>query len=173
MNILTLDQSFSKCGYCHNKQLGVFYPEGSDEVSKMKSILEFLDEKSPNVIVVEGLSFGSVSTSVRMLGYLFFRIKEWCHDNKAEFHEVSPMTLKKCGGRGNLKKFELFQNAPEEAQKEMLLVALHGQTDKKKLNMMERFKDLEKNAKYFETSTCLFDVNDSYWLDRYYRKDCL
>ena len=173
MNILTLDQSFSKCGYSHNKQLGVFYPTGNDEVEKMKSILKFIDEKSPEVIVVEGLSFGSVSTSVRMLGYLFFRIKEWCYDNKAEFHEVSPMTLKKCGSKGNLTKIQLFKKAPEEDQKRMLLVALEGNTDKKKLNMMERYKELEKNAKYFETSTCLFDVCDSYWLDRYYRKECL
>jgi hypothetical protein len=173
MNILTLDQSFSKCGYCHNKQLGVFYPSGNDETEKMKSILKFIEDKSPEVVVVEGLSFGSVSTSVRMLGYLFFRLKEWCYDNKAEFNEVSPMTLKKCSGKGSLKKWMLFQNAPEEDQKKMLLVALEGQTDKKKLNMLERHKELEKNAKYFETSTCLFDVCDSYWLDRYYRKECL
>src|SRR5574344_1828574 len=105
MKVLSIDPSYSNCGVIIWED-GLLYDyfviqttKDSEEVFRLAHIIDTLKKviKEENIeeVVVEGLSFGSVSTSVRGLAGLFYSIQLLCHYSNIPFYEVPPTSVKK------------------------------------------------------------------------------
>ena len=158
MTVLSIDQSLRKSGLAFFKESELQFLsllKTDKELDQVASLSQFLHEfrklldkvqagHSDLVVVVEGMSFGSVGPSVRVLAGVYFLIALECFWRGIPFYEIPPQTIKKFAtGKGNTKgKKPLFENLPEKVQADILA---NGWTS-------------EAKGKY--------DVTDAYWIGR-------
>ena len=154
MKVLSIDQSLNSTGYCIWEN-GLLYDyfviqtsRDSDEVVRLAQIIDTLKKtiKEENIeeVVVEGLSFGSVSNSVRTLAGLFYSIQLLCYYSNIPFYEVPPTSVKKFAtGSGRAVKKDMKKALPE--------------------NIAEKFEKTHKTI-----VSGLYDLVDAYFIGKYY-----
>ena len=148
--VLSIDQSLNSTGWClwHNGELidfGVISqsPETPQYIRVYSLTLELdkiAKENMVDKIVIEGLSYGSISTSVRVLGAIYFQIQILAHTNNIKFEEHSPNSVKKFAtGLGKAPKKAMWEALPAEVQRKILV----------------RFKTIKSGR---------HDICDAYWI---------
>ena len=128
MRVLAIDPSLSSLGYCIFEDgllydFGVIQPLNKNDEQHIKlyqltnRLQQILDEENIDKVVLEGLSFGSISTSVRILGAIYFQILILCHINNLEWEEFAPTSVKKSAtGNGKAKKPAMWKALPDKIQ---------------------------------------------------------
>ena len=145
--ILSIDQSYNACAWCLFEDtiltdFGVITSDKSLDIPQRayhitESLKEIMDEV--DLVVLEGLSFGSISTSARPLAHLFYSIQCAAWLKGIDYTEVSPKAVKKdMTGSGNATKTEMFKALP--------------------LNIQVKFK----NSSWHTISRGLYDLVDSW-----------
>ena len=154
MKVLSIDPSYSNCGVVVWED-GLLYDyfviqtsKASEEVVRLAHIIDILKKviKEENIeeVIVEGLSFGSVSTSVRGLAGLFYSIQLLCHYSNIPFYEVPPTSVKKFAtGSGRADKKDMKKALPD--------------------NIAEKFEKTHKTI-----VSGLYDLVDAYFIGKYY-----
>jgi Holliday junction resolvasome RuvABC endonuclease subunit len=125
MRVLSIDQSLRQSGitiYTNgmlDKALIIGAPKDiKDPTAQLidvayKLTALFLSIK-PDVILMEGLPYGSASTSVRALAALFFRIQEIATHLGIEYKVYPPTQVKKTAGSGKASKQDMIDALPED-----------------------------------------------------------
>lgn len=128
MRVLAIDPSLSSLGYCIFEggllyDFGVIQPLNKNDEQHIKlyqltnRLQQIIDEENIDKVVLEGLSFGSISTSVRILGAIYFQILILCHINNLEWEEFAPTSVKKSAtGSGKAKKPDMWKALPDKIQ---------------------------------------------------------
>ena len=131
MRVLAIDPSLNSLGYCIFEDgvlydFGVIQPKDKSEEQHIKiykltqELSHIIDEENINEVVVEGMSMGSISTSVRVLGAIYFQILILCHINGLEWEELSPTTVKKFAtGSGKAKKPDMWNALPDKIKQKI------------------------------------------------------
>lgn len=93
----------------HIADRAVIGGKGTDIVIRVRTVrqqVEALVSKwEPEIVAIEGFSFGSQGRSVMDTGYLGYRIRESFQDNGVKYLDVAPAALKKyAAGQGNVNK---------------------------------------------------------------------
>lgn len=122
-NILAIDQSLTSSGICLLREGGheslSLTPENITGVPRLQWIVTkfraLLDTYTPNVIVMEGYSFGSNQSRSHALGelggVLRLTVNAFNRDFPTTLYVVPPTSLKKfTTGKGNSKKQEVLLN---------------------------------------------------------------
>ena len=155
MRVLAIDPSLSSLGYCIFEDgllydFGVIQPLNKADEQHIKlyqlanRLQQIIDEENIDKVVLEGLSFGSISSSVRILGAIYFQILILCHINNLEWEEFAPTAVKKSAtGSGKAKKPDMWKALPEKLQQKI---------------------EVEFKAK----NSGKFDICDSFHLGKYY-----
>ena len=129
MKLLSLDQSFSATAWClfEDTVLIDFGVIKSDKTKdKHIRIHEIVQELKPliqdsDLVVLEGLSFGSISTSARDLAGLYYGILVECYVQDIDYEELAPTTIKKFAtGSGKAKKPDMWTALPEKIQEKFI-----------------------------------------------------
>ena len=123
-NILAIDPSVSKTGYCiikNNLKFGektfrdeeieikTFSPISKHKVERLDEIKKFFDKlvynENIDYIIIEGYSYGSKGRSIITLGELGGVLRVSFYNNVKKFIEIPPTVWKKIlFNKGNLKK---------------------------------------------------------------------
>lgn len=152
-DMVSIDQSLSSSGLtfwqgnlpCHFATIPT--DNSIEDVERLNIIydtIEVILEKNPERVVLEGLSFGSISPSVRILGAIYYMIQLQCFKAGIPVYTVTPTSLKKFAtGKGKASKKDMWSVLPKDVMEEISAT----------------FKTI-KSGKY--------DVADSYFLGRYY-----
>jgi crossover junction endodeoxyribonuclease RuvC len=125
MRVLAIDPSLNSLGYCIFED-GLLYDFGAVQVSKgleqhikiynISNILQnIIDTENIDKIVLEGMSFGSISTSVRPLAGVYYQILILAYINNLEWEEIAPTSVKKFAtGSGKAKKPDMWKALPDK-----------------------------------------------------------
>lgn len=128
MRVLAIDPSLSSLGYCIFEDgllydFGAIQPLNKNDEQHIKlyqltnRLQQIIDEENIDKIVLEGMSFGSISTSVRILAAIYFQILILCHINNLEWEEFAPTSVKKSAtGSGKAKKSDMWKALPDKIQ---------------------------------------------------------
>lgn len=115
------------------------FEERIDNITE--ELIEFIE--GCDKVNIEGLSYGSNSTSARPLAGLFYHILIRLKQEWYDYSEVPPKTLKKFAtGTGNAKKEQMLASIPIEDKQ----IILNYESRKTK---------------------GLYDLSDAYWLSKY------
>ena len=124
IRILSIDQSLTHCAWIVWED-NLIYDYGvisttnidKDHIRIMK-IVEQLNniilDNNVEVVVLESLSFGSISTSVRVLAGLYYNILILSEVNNLEYQDLTPTSIKKFAtGSGKAKKQDMWKALPD------------------------------------------------------------
>lgn len=124
IRILSIDQSLTHCAWIVWED-NLIYDYGvisttnidKDHIRIMK-IIEQLNniilDNNVEVVVLESLSFGSISTSVRVLAGLYYNILILSEINNLEYQDLTPTSIKKFAtGSGKAKKQDMWKALPD------------------------------------------------------------
>ena len=124
IRILSIDQSLTHCAWIVWEDT-LIYDYGvisttnidKDHIRIMK-IVEQLNniilDNNVEVVVLESLSFGSISTSVRVLAGLYYNILILSEVNNLEYQDLTPTSIKKFAtGSGKAKKQDMWKALPD------------------------------------------------------------
>jgi Holliday junction resolvasome RuvABC endonuclease subunit len=152
--ILSIDPSLNSLGYCIFED-GVLYDFGVlahskdlDQYIRIHHILEDIEkiikEEDITQVVIEGLSYNSISISVRVLGAIYFSILIICYKYGIEWDEITPLQVKKFAtGSGKAKKQDMWKALSENVQQKI-------------------------EQKYKTVSSGKYDICDAYWIGEMY-----
>ena len=151
--MISIDQSLSSSGVVvweegePYRYLALQTDKSLSEVERLayieERLLELFLTYTPKRVVIEGLSYGSISSSVRVLAGLYYLILLHLFRLNIPVSIVPPSALKKFAtGSGRAKKKDMFEALPEDIKKELML----------------QFKTLKSGRG---------DVTDAYWLGKY------
>lgn len=126
MKLLSIDQSLTNCA-CILWEDGnmidhfvVQTPKDMDTHIRIYTIVNaisyYLEDNNVDKVVLEGLSFGSISTSVRMLAGLYYSILIATHVHDIEWEEVTPKSVKKFACHGKASKKEMWEALPDKVK---------------------------------------------------------
>lgn len=152
MKILGIDQSYRSCGivvlddglmiHCE-KFTTTFAMDIYDRARQLATYLQtIVTEHSPDVVALEGLSFGSTGNVTRDLGGLLFTIILFIREVGKDPVIIAPPTVKK------------FATGNGRAKKEMVIECLPGDIRS------------EFDALGVKKTTGLSDLADAYWVAR-------
>ena len=106
--ILALDLSLTATGWCLDGETGLIKPKtrGMERLDNiLTDVLDTWRDRQPDVVVIEGYSFGSQGRSVYQIGELGGVVRREFWRRRIPFIEVPPSTLKKyTTGKGNANK---------------------------------------------------------------------
>lgn len=125
MRILSIDQSFTNSAWSiwENDKLYDFGVISSDKDTEYHERLKYILGELKKIIleneverlVMEGLSLGINSTSVRPLSALFYCIQMLCAELDIPFDDIPPKSVKKVWtGVGNASKKDMEEACPNE-----------------------------------------------------------
>lgn len=154
MRILSIDQSLTNCAYIIWEDglvydFGVLHTTNKDKEAVrimylIDNLAKIIKEENIEVIILEGLSLGSISNSVRVLAGLFYSIQILGERLGVPVIEFSPKTIKKFAtGSGKAKKPEMWSALPQKIQ--------------------EKFTDKVKTI-----SSGKYDLADAYFIGKFY-----
>jgi len=139
MRILAIDQSYRSCGivvfedgdmihyekFVTNKDDDIY-----DRADQLASHIKELTLKyNPDVVALEGLSFGSVGNVTRDLGGLLFLIVVTLRKVGKEVIIIPPNTVKKkATGKGNAKKNLVMEALPDDIREKFLKLGVKKTT---------------------------------------------
>ena len=123
MRVLSIDQSLTNCGLVVWEDglvydFSVIHSDKSEEEHKrIMYIVDIIEnickEESVEVISLESLSFGSISTSVRVLAGLYYAIRIMADRLDIDCKDFTPKSVKKFAtGSGNAKKPDMWKALP-------------------------------------------------------------
>ena len=124
MRVLSLDQSLTNAGIVIWEDglvydFTVLHSDKSEEdhlriMYIVDNIEAICKEENIDVISLESLSFGSISTSVRVLAGLYYAIRIMAERLDIECKDFTPKSVKKFAtGSGNAKKPDMWKALPE------------------------------------------------------------
>ena len=117
MKILGIDQSLTNTGiYFWSEKKEAFHsikPKKLRDEARLKFIYDqveaYLREYEPDLVVIEGYSFGSRGRAIFQLGELGGMLKMLLYNRQTPFRVIPPTTHKKAlTGRGNANKAEVM-----------------------------------------------------------------
>jgi Holliday junction resolvasome RuvABC endonuclease subunit len=127
MVVFGIDQSLTCTGLCvfeDNELIAFNLIHSNKEEDGLTRILdicthigELAQHKKPDVIAIEGLSYGSNSTSARILAALYYFIEYTARRYGCEFISYPPTKVKKFATKGNASKAEMILALPPEIHK--------------------------------------------------------
>ena len=149
--ILSIDASLTNCAWCFFEDtvltdFGVLHSNKDDDLHirvhyLVKELESIIKENQVELVISEGLSFGSISPSARILAHLFYSIETMCWLNEVDFTEVAPTAVKKYAtGSGKAKKPDMFKALPQ------------------------KIRDKFKNSEYKTINKGLHDLCDSFFV---------
>lgn len=152
--VISLDPSLTHCAWIVWED-GLIYDYGvlkttniDKEHIRIMSIVEKLQsiivENNVIFLVLEGMSYGSISSSVRPLAGLYYSILIMAELNGIDFLDFPPTSVKKFAtNSGKAKKQDMYKALPE--------------------NIKAKFEKTHKTI-----SSGRFDLADAYWVGRIY-----
>jgi len=152
-DMVSIDQSLSSSGItfwqgnlpCHFATIPT--DNSLEDIERLNIIFDTIEEileRNPDRVVLEGLSFGSISNSVRILGAIYYMIQLQCFKTGIPVYTITPTSLKKFAtGKGKASKKDMWSVLPKDVMEEI----------------STSFPTI-KSGKY--------DVADSYFLGKYY-----
>lgn len=150
MKVLGIDQSFRSCGivvlndgnmeHCEKFTTDVSTDVYSRAIELTRHLQSIAKSHNPDIVALEGLSFGSVGNVTRDLGGLLFTIIIGMRECGFDPKVIPPPTVKKVAtGKGNSKKELLIDALPSNVRAEF-------------------------DALGVKKTTGLSDLSDAYWV---------
>lgn len=126
MKILSIDQSFSNCAvilWDNDKMIDFLVVQTTNEKEDYERI-HYIGEEirtlllthKVDLMVIEGMSFGSISNSVRKLAGLYYYLLITAWKLGIPYKEVTPKSVKKFACHGKASKKEMFDSLPKDVQ---------------------------------------------------------
>lgn len=152
--VISIDQSLSNCAWVVWED-GLIYDYGvikttnidQDHIRIMQiteQLRDIIIENNVSTLILESLSFGSISTSVRVLAGLYYSILIMNELEGNSFIDFTPSSIKKFAtGSGKAKKPDMWKALPE--------------------NIKDKFMKTHKTI-----ASGRLDLTDAYWIGRMY-----
>ncbi len=139
MKVLGIDQSYRSCGIVvlENGEIvhceKVVTPIAMDIFSRAEYLANHLrtvaEQYNPNIVALEGLSFGSMGNATRDLGGLLFTCILGLRQSGCDPQVIAPPTVKKVAtGKGNSKKEMVVECLPDKVRAEFYALGVKKTT---------------------------------------------